>query len=108
MKRFGLILCCLMVTVLFAAAKSDSSAKNDTIGITQQEVSKWISEPYVNSKGEKKVHYYAVWRGNLLTTSKTTIEKVTLCNKYNAKCALIVIGKRSANGSFQPKRITTN
>lgn len=107
MKRSGLILCCLM-TVLFAVAKSNSSAKNDTIGITQQEVSKWISEPYINDKGEKKVHYYAIWRGNLLTTSKTTIERAMLCDKYNAKCALIVVGKRSANGSFQPKRITTN
>lgn len=107
MKRINLILCCLMIA-LFAVAKNDSSAKNDTIGVTQQEVSKWISEPYVNSKGEKKVHYYAIWRGNLLTTSKTTIEKATLCNKYNAKCALIVVGKRSASGVFQPKRITTN
>lgn len=98
----------VVYTTLFAVAKSSQTAKNDTIGVTQQEVSKWISEPYINNKGEKKVHYYAVWRGNLLTTSKTTIEKVTLCNKYNAKCALIVIGKRSANGGFQPKRITTN
>lgn len=106
MKKFILTFVAVLIcTALFA---DKQHAKNDTIGVTQQEVSKWISEPYINSKGEKKVHYYAVWRGNLLTTSKTTIEKVTLCNKYNAKCALIVVGKRSANGSFQPKRITTN
>lgn len=103
-KLFFLIIALSISMSSFAADK----AKNDTIGIDQREVTRWIKEPYINSKGKESVHYYAIWRGSLLTTSKTTIEKVNLCAKYGARCALIVIGQRQSDGSFKPKRITTN
>lgn len=95
--------------MLFVSISTFGATKqqNDTISINQDDVSQWIAEEYKNTKGETKIHYYAVWKGNLCTTSRTVIEKAQLCKKYKAHCALIAIGKRTKDG-FKPKRIALN
>lgn len=100
MKKFVFALLILLGSLQLHA----KSVKNDTIPASQKEVSEWITEKTTNSKGNEVTHYYAIWNGYLLSTTKTTIEKVTLCKKYNTKCTLLVIGP-TINGVLKPKRI---
>ena len=79
-----------------------SRTVNDTISIAQSEISKWIMD--TSTKTHK---YYCIYKNSLLTTSKTTYEKVKLCNKYGAKCALILIGNKK-NKVFIPKKVILN
>ena len=79
-----------------------SKTVNDTIGIAQSEISKWIMDT-----SAKTPKYYCIYKNNLLTTSKTTYEKVKLCNKYGAKCALLLIGNKK-NKVFIPKKVILN
>ena len=79
-----------------------SKTVNDTIGIAQSEISKWIMDT-----STKTPKYYCIYKNNLLTTSKTAYEKVKLCNKYGAKCALILIGNKK-NKVFIPKKVILN
>lgn len=97
----------MMLMLLGSIASNASSVQNDTISINQEEVSEWITEPAVTSTGKQTVHCYAIWNGYLLATTKTTMEKVALCKKYGAKCALIVVGRKSKD-KFQPKRVVLN
>lgn len=101
--RLLLLAVCLTFNVM-----AHSKVQNDTIGIDQREITRWIEDPYVKPDGKKSIRYYAIWKGFLLTTSKTTVERAKLCSKYGAKCALIVIGQKQSDGSFKPKRISTN
>lgn len=94
----------LLTAVLFSVAIYAESAKNDTIVIQSSEVSQWIEEPSVTTTGKQTIRYYALFKGELLSTTKTTVSKAKLCKKYNAKCVLYVIGKRT-NNIFRPKRI---
>lgn len=96
---------CMISICSFAATASKE--KQDTIGINQNDISRWIEEPYVTNKGEEKMHYYAIYKGNLITVSKSVVEKVKLCSKYGAKCALAIVGSRK-DGVFKPKRIIIN
>mgnify|MGYP003300241709 CR=1 FL=1 len=79
-------------------------AKNDTIPANMKDVSKWIEEPYVNKNGKPSVKHYVIWKGYLLTTTKTTVEKASLAKKHGANCNLIVIGSGSGK-TFKPKRL---
>lgn len=100
MGKLLISLTCLLLSCSAMHAKTD----NDTILVDQPQMVQFIEHPTKNSKGADVVKYYAMYRGELLTTTKSTIEKATLCKKYGAKCKLICIGKR-VNGHFQPKRI---
>ena len=92
----------IIVLLSLISTLSYSKTVNDTIGISQSKVTKWVVDT-----SAKTPKYYCIYKGNLLTTSKTTYEKVKLCNKYGAKCALILIGSKK-NKAFIPKRITLN
>lgn len=93
---FGVV---LMVSALFTNAAINA----DTISIDNTNVTKWISDTTINSKGKQSIKYYCIYKGQLINTNKTTIGNVKLCNKYKVKCALILI--TSANGR---KRIICN
>ena len=95
----------LLFTIVFCSLSTPAKEPLDTIGIDQSEISKWIEEPTTNSKGNKVIKYYCLYKGFLLSTTKTTFEKVKLCNQYGARVALICIGKK-VKGKFVPKRIT--
>lgn len=102
MKKITLLLVGMVIALSMRGA-----TPNDTIVINQNDVSKWIEAPSVNTKGEKTVKYYCIYKGLLLTTSKYVKEKAELCAKYGAKCSLICIGKK-VHGVFVPKRIAMN
>lgn len=78
---------CLTMVVAFAA-------DNDTIGIDQSRIARFIEEPAVSAKGKQYFKYYAIYNGELVKTNKGVIEAVKLCDKYKAKCALAAIVNR--------------
>lgn len=96
----------LVTLLLFACSAIHAKTENDTVLVDQPQMVQFIEHPTKNSKGADVVKYYAMYRGELLTTTKTTKEKVDVCRKYKAHYTLICIGKR-VNGRFQPKRIVT-
>lgn len=94
----------LISAMLTISAMAWSATPNDTIAVTLSDVSKWEAVEGVNTKGAKTIKYYCIYKGLLVSTTKTTSEKAILCKKLGAKCALICIGKKSKTG-FLPKRI---
>lgn len=94
----------LITLMLFVCSAMHAKTDNDTVFVDQPQAVKFIQHPTVNSKGVETIKYYAIYRGELLATTKTTVEKAELCRKYGAKCTLLCIGKK-VNGRFQPKRI---
>lgn len=63
----------------------------DTTTVSKTDVSKWIVEEYVNSKGTKSNRYYCVYNQELVSTNKTTQEYVALTDKYGTRCELYLI-----------------
>lgn len=74
----------------------------DTISVNQKDITKWIIEKTVNNNGNPTIKYYAIYKGELINTNKTTVNKAKLCDKYKAKCALILITNKGR------KRIVLN
>ena len=98
----------VLTTIMAVIALNASAATpNDTIGIDQRDVKKWVETEVVNTKGVKTKKYYCIYKEQLVPTSKTVYEKAMLCNKFGAKCALILIGKKTKTG-FSPRRIALN
>lgn len=95
----------LLTIALLALTMNASAAQpNDTIVVNQAQVTKWIVDETTNTKGAPVKKYYAIYNGELLSTSKTVYEKASLCQKHGAKLSLIAIGKKK-NGKFVAKRI---
>lgn len=97
MKKFFVV--CLMMA---ATISSRAATPNDTVGIDQTGI-RWVESTSV-VKGKETTKYYAVYKGNLCSTTKNVKEKAELCTKYNVRCALGAIGK-TVKGVFVPKRI---
>lgn len=94
----------LITLMLFVCSAMHAKTDNDTVFVEQPHTVKFIEHPTKNAKGVETIKYYAIYRGELLATTKTTVEKIRLCTKYGAKYTLLCIGKK-VNGRFQPKRI---
>lgn len=80
-----------------------SAATSDTIAVQQTDITKWIIEQTTTSKGKPTTKYYCIYKDELVNTSKSVSERVSLCKKHNAKCALILITSKSGR-----KRIALN
>lgn len=80
-----------------------SAATSDTIAVQQTDITKWIAEQTITSKGKPTTKYYCIYKDELVNTSKSVSERVSLCKKHNAKCALILITSKSGR-----KRIALN
>lgn len=80
-----------------------SAATSDTIAVQQTDITKWIVEQTTTSKGKPTTKYYCIYKDELVNTSKSVSERVSLCKKHNAKCALILITSKSGR-----KRIALN
>ena len=80
-----------------------SAATSDTIAVQQTDITKWIVEQTTTSKGKPTTKYYCIYTDELVNTSKSVSERVSLCKKHNAKCALILITSKSGR-----KRIALN
>lgn len=82
MKKFIIIL--LMIVVAISA----NAIEKDTIGISQTQITKIVTDTGVSSNGKQYTKYYAIVNGELVSISKAVVEKINLCKKYGAKCAI--------------------
>lgn len=94
-----------LFSIVFALVSllSFGQAKADTIAIDQTSVTRWIADSTKTAKGKPTVKYYCIYKGQLVSTTKTTLQNVALCEKYKAKCALILITSKTGK-----KRIVCN
>lgn len=82
MKKFIIIL--LMIVVAISA----NTIEKDTISISQTQITKIVTDTGVSSNGKQYTKYYAIVNGELVSISKAVVEKINLCKKYGAKCAI--------------------
>ena len=82
MKKFIIIL--LMIVVAISA----NAIEKDTISISQTQITKIVTDIGVSSNGKQYTKYYAIVNGELVSISKAVVEKINLCKKYGAKCAI--------------------
>ena len=83
--------------MLLAAMSATAKVDTDTIGIDQSQIKQIITNTTTNSKGKQVTKRYAVVNGYLCTISKTVIDKITLCKRYNCKLALGVIRNKKTH-----------
>lgn len=75
----------MLVFTLTAAA----ATQRDTVGITDNIKQLITDEQTIN--GKHVVRYYVVYNGMLVPSNRATVRAITLCRKYNAKCALAAV-----------------
>lgn len=56
-----------------------------------------VADSGVSSKGKKYTKYYAIVNGELVSVSKSVVEKINLCKKFGAKCALAVVRNKKTH-----------
>ena len=83
--------------MLLAAMSATAKVDTDTVGIDQSQIKQIITNTTTNSKGKQVTKRYAVVNGYLCTISKTVIDKITLCKRYNCKLALGVIRNKKTH-----------
>lgn len=67
------------------------AAKSDTLAVNNNLITKVIKHNTVSSKGKPVTKYYFVYNGNLVSTTKTVVEKYELAKAYGVRIALIMI-----------------
>ena len=82
MNKFIIIL--LMIVVAISA----NAIEKDTISISQTQITKIVTDTGVSSNGKQYTKYYAIVNGELVSISKAVVDKINLCKKYGAKCAI--------------------
>lgn len=83
--------------MLLAAMSATAKVDTDTVGIDQSQIKHIITNTTTNSKGKQVTKRYAVVNGYLCTISKTVIDKITLCKRYNCKLALGVVRNKKTH-----------
>ena len=78
----------ITILLMMVIAISANAIEKDTISISQTQITKIVTDTGVSSKGKQYTKYYAIVNGELVSISKTVVEKINLCKKYGAKCAL--------------------
>lgn len=68
-----------------------SAAKSDTLAVNNNLITKVIKHNTVTSKGKPVTKYYFVYNGNLVSTTKTVVDKYELAKAYGVRIALIII-----------------
>ena len=66
-----------------------SAAKSDTLAVNNSLITKVIRHNTTTSKPVTK--YYFVYNGNLVSTTKTVVDKYELAKAYGVRIALIII-----------------
>lgn len=75
---------------------------SDTLRVDNTKITKVIEYPTTNSKGNKTIKYYFIYKGELVNTSKTVVKKYKLAKQFGANCALVIINGKNS------KRIVLN
>ena len=83
--------------MLLAAMSATAKVNTDTIGIDQSNIKQIITNTTTNSKGKQVTKRYAVVNGYLCTISKTVVDKITLCKRYNCRLALSVVRNKKTH-----------
>ena len=83
--------------MLLAAMSATAKVNTDTIGIDQSNIKQIITNTTTNSKGKQVTKRYVVVNGYLCTISKTVVDKITLCKRYNCRLALGVIRNKKTH-----------
>lgn len=89
MKRLTIALVCSLFSLIALAATPD------TVAVQQTDITKWIADSTLTSKSKPTVKYYCLYKGQLVSTNKTTLQNVQLCERYKAKCALLLITSKT-------------
>ena len=70
------------------------AAKSDTLAVNNNLITKVIKHNTTTIKGNSITKYYFVYNGNLVSTTKTVVEKYELAKAYGVRIALIIIKNR--------------
>lgn len=70
------------------------AAKSDTLAVNNNLITKVIRHNTTTSKGKPVTKYYFVYNGNLVSTTKTVVDKYELAKAYGVRIALIIIKNR--------------
>lgn len=84
---FMMLVCCIINT--------NAATKADTLKVDNQAITEVIVYPTTNTKGEKTTKYYFIYKGELVNTSKTVVEKYKLAKQFHANCALAIVVSKS-------------
>ena len=83
--------------MLLAAMSATAKVDTDTVGIDQSQIKQIVINTTTNSKGRQVTKHYAVVNGYLCTISKTVIDKITLCKRYNCRLALGLVRNKKTH-----------
>lgn len=73
----------------------NAASVSDTLRVDNTKITKVIEYPTTNSKGNKTTKYYFIYKGELIKTSKTVVEKYKLAKQFGANCALVIIKNKT-------------
>ena len=81
-----------IIGMLMCISSIDSfAAKSDTLAVNNSLITKVIRHNTTTSKGKPVTKYYFVYNGNLVSTTKTVVDKYELAKAYGVRIALIII-----------------
>ena len=80
----------------------NAASVSDTLRVDNTKITKVIEYPTTNTKSNKTIKYYFIYKGELIKTSKTVVEKYKLAKQFGANCALVIINGKNS------KRIVLN
>ena len=83
--------------MLLAAVSATAKVDTDTVGIDQSQIKQIVTNTTTNSKGKQVTKRYAIVNGYLCTISKTVLDKITLCKRYNCKLALGLVRNKKTH-----------
>lgn len=80
-----------IISMLMCISINCSAAKSDTIAVNNSLITKVIRHKTTTTKGKPTIKYYFVYNGNLVSTTKTVVDKYELAKAYGVRIALIII-----------------
>lgn len=82
MKKF------VFIFILFISC---AICANDTIRVDNTKIREVVEHRTTNSKGNPIIKYYFVYDNELISTSKTVVDKYKLSKQYKVNCPLAII-----------------
>ena len=80
-----------IIGILMCISSINCYAAKSTLAVNNNLITKVIKHNTTTSKGKPVVKYYFVYNGNLVSTTKTVIDKYELAKAYGVRIALIII-----------------
>ena len=80
-----------IIGMLMCISINSYGAKSDTLAVNNSLITKVIRHKTTTSKGKPTIKYYFVYNGNLVSTTKTVVDKYELAKAYGVRIALIII-----------------